>query len=264
MKTLNSILILLLTVFLVFTPAAVSAQSSTPPEAPAQEATLQGPDVYPISLLGYTDQILNGPYSFARIRFRLPDTWALNSGASIQLHIRNILTSTSGMTENELVQATGATLEVHFNSEWVTTLVLDWVGDKTVTIPVPADALATKTGQYTLSFYLDAGIDCNFDHQTTVVILSDSVLDLQHDFVTPAVDSDLASQADLSAKQHPGIASLFACHCPGTGSIPSGHRRSGSTRSGRTAGSLDCERRVWIPHQRKSGFKYRSGQPVYT
>ena len=181
----------MLTVFLVVTPAAVSAQSSTPPVATAQEFTLQGPDVYPISLLGYTDQIMNGPYSFARIRFRLPDTWALNSGASIQLHIRNILTSTSGMTENELVQATGATLEVHFNSEWVTTLVLDWVGDKTVTVPVPVDALATKTGQYTLSFYLDAGIDCNFDHQTTVVILSDSVLDMQHDFVTPAVDLTL-------------------------------------------------------------------------
>jgi hypothetical protein len=196
MKKISSIFILMFVASLFFTPTFAYAQTdvqptSSPGEAvvgATQSALLQGENVYSFRDLGYSDQIMNGPYDYMRYRFSLPNTWALNNATTVQLNIKNIMTSTNPISESALVAATGATLDISFNSKWVTTLVLDWSGERIVTIPIPSDVLSTTTGQYTLSIYLDAGIDCEFEHQTTVVISADSTMDLQHDQINPIVD----------------------------------------------------------------------------
>lgn len=196
MKTKSFIIVLVtMLLWLTLSPAMGFAQSEEPPattpidaDAEALPVLLQGENVYAFSDLGYSDEIMNGPYDYLRYRFHLPETWVLNNGTSLQLKIRNTVSSTSSISESELVAATGATLDVNFNSVWVTTLVLDWSGERIVSIPIPAKALSLETGQYTLSLYLDAGIDCLFDHQTTVLVSAESVIDLQHTLIPPKID----------------------------------------------------------------------------
>lgn len=196
MKT-KLLIIIVVTMLLwgTLSPASVLAQSGEPPATtPADGAAetspvlLQGENVYSFSDLGYSDEIMNGPYDYLRFRFRLPETWVLNDQTVLQLKIKNIVSSTGSISESELLAATGATLDISFNSVWVTTLVLDWSGERIVTVPIPAKALISETGQYTLSLYLDAGIDCLFDHQTTVVVSAESAIDLPHTLIAPKID----------------------------------------------------------------------------
>lgn len=191
MKTKLSIFIMIAILILAISPITAFAQTGVnPPESTntTEVTTLQGEDVYTLRDLGYADQVMNGPYDYLRIRFNLPETWLLKDATNVQLKIRNIVSSANPISESELVAATGATLDINFNSKWVKTLTLDWTGEQLVTIPIPADMLINPTGQYNLSLYLDAGIDCLYDHQTTVVISADSVIELKHDMVEPKID----------------------------------------------------------------------------
>ncbi|GAP14498.1 bacterial cellulose synthase subunit [Longilinea arvoryzae] len=190
MKKLSFLFILMLVISLLCTPANVFAQTGVQPTATPSAETqtaVQNENTYAFRDLGYSDQILNGPYDYIRYRFSLPNTWALTGATSVQLKIKNVMTSTT-LSDTALATATGATLDISFNSKWVTTLVLDWVGERSVTVPIPAEVLSSPTGQYSLSIYLDAGIDCEFEHQTTVVISADSTIDLRHTIVDQAID----------------------------------------------------------------------------
>ncbi len=190
MKKLSFLFILAFAVSLFCTPATAFAQTGVQPTTtPTAEVVTaaSGENIYAFRDLGYSDQILNGPYDYLRYRFSLPNTWVLNGATVVQLKIKTVMTSAS-LSDTALANATGATLDISFNSKWVTTLVLDWIGERTVAVPIPAENLSSATGQYSLSIYLDAGIDCNFEHQTTVVISADSSLDLQHNTVDQTVD----------------------------------------------------------------------------
>lgn len=173
------------------TPVATKpAPTPTPVDLkPTQTPLLQGADVYTFSSLGMIDSVMYGPFDSMSVHFSLPNNWALNSRATVQLHIKNIFPNLTGLSEKELIQAIGATVDIEFNGVWLTTLVLDWSGERTITIPITANTLKTTiSGQHYLALYLNAGIDCKFNHQTTVAVFSDSRLDLQHDITTPTID----------------------------------------------------------------------------
>ena len=183
---------------MVISPAPVSAQAPVPNPTPdllgpavPQEPPLIGDDVYTFNSIGINDRIMNGPYDYFRVNFSLPNNWALKPGAAVQLHLNNSFTSTSGVSQNDLIKATGATLDVTFNGVWITTLLLNWSGERTITIPIKVNAFstaATTQGQQYLALSLNAGIDCKYQHQTTIAIMSDSRLDLQHNLTPPTID----------------------------------------------------------------------------
>jgi cellulose synthase operon protein B len=192
MKKLSLIFVLILIIMLAFSAFPVAAQATTTP-VPGSTSTpaplLEGADVYPFSSMGFNDRIMNGPYDYISIHFSLPYNWTLKKGAAIQLHLISAFTSQSNLSESELVQATGATLDVSFNGKFLTTVVLDWSGERTITIPISDRALLTTTpGQHYVSLYLNAAIDCKLVHHTTVSVISDSRLDLQHDIINPGID----------------------------------------------------------------------------
>ncbi|NMC79546.1 MAG: cellulose biosynthesis cyclic di-GMP-binding regulatory protein BcsB, partial [Chloroflexi bacterium] len=146
-----SLVILLLGSWAVF-PSTTFAQT-LPTATPSGEATIpppstvnpldliQGEDVVNFEQLGVSDTVLRGPYDSMQIRFGLPVNWQLTSDSVIQLVINHTLTNAKSLVTGAEVQATGATLDVTFNKRLITSIVLDWNGEKVVTIPVPASAL---------------------------------------------------------------------------------------------------------------------------
>jgi cellulose synthase operon protein B len=176
-----------------FTPSMTPSMTLTPTltSTPTLTRTLPGPvsDIFTFANLGQVDQVMNGPYDYTQVRFSLPNNWMLSAGGVLQLHLNNTFSNLSGLTTNELIQATGATLDIGVNDNWVTTVILDWNGDKTISIPISASTLAAVTdGQYYIYMSLDASLDCQIDHQSTIVVLSDSALYLPHKMITPTID----------------------------------------------------------------------------
>ncbi|GAP22667.1 cellulose biosynthesis cyclic di-GMP-binding regulatory protein BcsB [Leptolinea tardivitalis] len=195
MRRIIPISIITILVLLVFSvvPAAAQVPISTPTPGvsptPTKFPLQQGTDVYSFSNLGKIDQIMNGPYDSLWVNFSVPNNWQLNDGASIQLHLNNSFNTSSTLSEAELIKATGATLDVEFNGVWLTTLLLNWSGEKVINVPIsPRSIFNSTNGQHYVALYLNAAIDCNIDHQTTVAVLSDSSLKLSHDMVVPKVN----------------------------------------------------------------------------
>jgi len=199
MKRLIPISLISILILLAFSVVPAAAKIPTPiptlgiglqpTPTPTLQQLAQGKDVYSFSNLGKNDQVMNGPYDSVRVRFSVPSDWKLVDGAAIQLHLNNSFLSSSNISQAELIKATGATLDVEFNGIWQTTLVLNWVGEKTITIPINDRSKSESVnGQHYIGLYLNAAVDCNIDHQTTVVVMSDSNLTLTHEIVVPQVD----------------------------------------------------------------------------
>ncbi len=140
------------------------------------------------STLGVADTTLRGPYDSMDVSFSTPADWQLSEGAQIALKIdARFFRGTSGIT-GQSVEGSGATMDVTFNDKVLTTILIDWTGERTVTIPIPSEALTPvlTDGRHNLVLFLDAAIDCFLDfHETTVVVRSDSKLLLPHIQSTP-------------------------------------------------------------------------------
>ncbi len=174
--------------------ATPSGEVPIPPPSTVNPLDLiQGEDVVNFEQLGVSDTVLRGPYDSMQIRFGLPVNWQLTSDSAIQLVINHTLTNAKSLVTGAEVQATGATLDVTFNKRLITSIVLDWNGEKVVTIPVPASALTSprSDGRYELNLFLDAAIDCQYDHQTIMSVRSDSLFNLPHTLVQPSTDLTL-------------------------------------------------------------------------
>lgn len=192
-------LVILLIGSWALSPTPTLAQIPTPTpfgETPASASLpplMQGEDVVNFERLGVPDTVLRGPYDSMRVRFGLPSNWRLSPGSAIQLVINHTFTSARSLITGAEVQITGATLDVTFNRRLITSIVLNWDGDQVVTIPIPADALDSprSDGRHELTLFLDAAIDCQYDHQTLVAIRSSSLFNLPHTLVDPPADLTL-------------------------------------------------------------------------
>lgn len=146
-------------------------------------AQSQSGSVIDLKGLKIDDIVLRGPYETYRIRFGLPADWKLEEGVEIQLDFSTFyggigLLNQDGLTDHSL----GGALEVSFNGELVDIVLIVEPGDRSVTISIPADALESvrDDGQVELRFFLDAALDCEFDHQTMVVIQDTTRIVLKH------------------------------------------------------------------------------------
>lgn len=177
---------------LVFFPSQVTHAQTIPTPtliAPSGGSTAAlSENEIPLSKLGFTDSVLRGPFDSFTASFSTPPDWQLTDGAQLVLKIdTRFFRGTSEIT-GQTIQGSGATMDVTFNDKVLTTLLIDWTGERTVTIPIPPEALIPflADGRHELFLFLDAAIDCFLDfHETTVVIRSDSKIVLPHTQVTP-------------------------------------------------------------------------------
>lgn len=199
------LLIFLLVVALALPAVSpVQAQTALPPTetatpSPTPEPTTEPPmptlisaeDLVPLAEIGLPqNEVLYGPYDSKRLRFGLPPSWELQPGAELYLNLSAFYTNNTGDT---FIGANGGTLEVTFNNVLLTTLVLDWVGKRSVRIPIPAEALTPSRadGRHELYLFLNSAIDCNYDNQTSVTIFADSQFYFPHDIRPPVLDLGL-------------------------------------------------------------------------
>ncbi|RLD07790.1 MAG: hypothetical protein DRI32_00190 [Chloroflexi bacterium] len=167
---------------------------------PSQSSHAQGPIVasptpYPgefdfitFEMLGKSDKVMVGPYSSTFIRFGTPDSWYLESGAKIILDLETIVNSSRSLAE-DATEYSGAMLEISMDGNVVDVIFLE-TGSQTIEIDVPKETLhSTRSdGRHSLQLYLDAAIDCLFDHETAVLIRSSSGISLPHHSISHQLD----------------------------------------------------------------------------
>ena len=136
-----------------------------------------------LSKLGYADTVLRGPFDSFTAAFSTPVDWKLIEGAQLVLKIDARFFRGISEISGQTIQGSGATMDVTFNDKVLTTILIDWTGERTVTIPIPPEALIPylQDGRHELFLFLDAAVDCFLDfHETTVVLRSDSKIVLPH------------------------------------------------------------------------------------
>ena len=181
-KTQKVLVNFLLMLCILFPNSGVEAQEGD--SAPgAQEE-----DIYTFEYLGYDDQVLMGPYDFMRVRFNLPANWELTSGASILLHLKNVYPILEDDPALDASNTIGVRLDLEFNDQVIDSILLDWVGERTVSLNIPEAALETSPDEQSFYIYMDAGIDCRGDHETSVIVYADSYFDLTHRTRLPDLD----------------------------------------------------------------------------
>ena len=178
-------------------PAAQATPGQTSQPAPTLAAptptraapTAAGPNAFTFSTLEptkgqpLTDRLMHGPYDSYRVRFSLPMNWELLEGAEIQLSLNPFFTRALAVDGEQTSVATGGALDVTFNGKLLTTILLDWSGPRTISIPIPVEALTpTRTdGRHELYLFLDAAVDCDLDHKTTLGVGADSRFIFPHE-----------------------------------------------------------------------------------
>lgn len=186
-------------IFIPFQQTYAQVQPPTATPIPAGGSTAVNPEnELTLKKLGLTDAILRGPFDTYDVTFSTPAHWQLTDGAQIILTIDARFFRGESDVTGQIIQGSGATIDVTFNDKFLTTLLIDWTGERTVAIPIPPEALVTTSpdGRHDLFLFLDAAVDCFLDfHQTTIVIRADSKFILPHIETSPA--------ADLSALPRP-------------------------------------------------------------
>lgn len=184
-KTLTSVILfaVLAGLLLVQPLGSIYAQGEVPPPTPYPGEL----DFITFNALNIADEVMVGPFANSYIRFSTPDSWSLQpEGAKIILEVET--TTRSSRTFSETAdEYSGALLEVTLNGNVVDTVFLR-KGAETIELVVPAEALnSTRSdGQHSLQLFLNATIDCLFDHETTVLIKSSSGFSLPHTDVSPS------------------------------------------------------------------------------
>ncbi len=171
-------------------PLAQTTPTPAPPNAPGVP---QGDEIS-LSLLGYTEETLFGPYDTFTYVFSLPSNWQLSGDARLDLAFNVYV---SEMTTTEEAQATPApwvvdgSLEIFVNDQFIEAIPLNQSGEHTATVQVPLAALqAIPPGEsHQLTFELTAGGSCDvFDQHTRVAIHPYTKLIFPHTLTEPVLN----------------------------------------------------------------------------
>jgi cellulose synthase operon protein B len=182
MKKINLLIVLVLLMGLLTQPQIIShAQTETPGTPTPQPVSAEDPNFVSFQMMGQVDRVLHGPYASLRVRFSQPTSWKLLPGALLQLDLG------AYFNQATLINSKGAALVVTFNGVLLSTVIIDWNGEHTVSIPIPDAALVSQRldGRHELSLFLDASMDCRTSNQTTITLRSSSGFVLPHELVSP-------------------------------------------------------------------------------
>lgn len=180
-KTISSII----NIFIGLSVVIASISISFPVSAQSQNEI-----IIPFSELGVSEIVMQGPYDSASVYFSLPDNWQLLEGTAIELYVQAFITREDGISSpnNEFV---GAVLNVNFNQHLQQSISLI-AGDETAyLVPIRAEDLNTENrdGRIQISFFLNAGIDCDYKFRKTIIRISPaSNVKLSHVEVSPDLD----------------------------------------------------------------------------
>ncbi|GAB4528110.1 MAG: cellulose biosynthesis cyclic di-GMP-binding regulatory protein BcsB [Anaerolineales bacterium] len=169
-------------------PTATATPSPSPAPEPAAPVLISAEDLVPLVKIGMPqNEVMHGPYDSKRLRFGLPPAWELQPGAELYLHLSAFFTGSDGST---FIGANGGTLNVTFNNVLLTSLILDWVWEKEVRIPIPVEALtpSRNDGRHELYLFLNSAIDCNYDNQTSLTVFADTQFYFPHEIRPPLLD----------------------------------------------------------------------------
>ena len=164
----------------------------------AQGQSVPSPTPYPgesdfitFAMLGIQDEVMVGPFANNFIRFSTPDSWALEAGAKIVLEIEVTARSARTFTESA-EEFSGALMEITLNDHIVETIFLP-VGTQTIELIVPDEALypTRSDGRHSLQLFLDATVDCLFDHETMVLVRSSSGFSFPYHDASPSTNLTL-------------------------------------------------------------------------
>jgi cellulose synthase operon protein B len=172
----NRTIISLVNIFLCFIILLTGLSTSSPVSAQVKnEITI------PFSEVGITDLVMTGPYDSKSLSFSLPDNWLLLDGSTIDLYVEVFITSESDTTQ--LSEYAGANLNVYFNRKLQQVISLTTGEEKLYRVPIHVQDLNVDTsdGRVQISFFLDAGIDCDYRfHRTTIKVSPQSTLNIIH------------------------------------------------------------------------------------
>ena len=171
--------------------APAYAQGENPPTPTPTLAVEQVGDDVPFNLLGYTEEILYGPFDTFTYTFSLPASWEVTSAAQVRLAF-NVYTSGQGATTltdgTPVAEIIDGSLQVFFNGELVDTILLEQSGERVEVINIPLTALqAVNPGEsHQLIVELDAGGSCDeYDLRTRVAIHPYSKMTFPHTVTEP-------------------------------------------------------------------------------
>jgi cellulose synthase operon protein B len=167
-------------------PARAQPPQPTPTLAPTVSVEDPG-DTLPFTLLDFAERKLIGPADRTDYYFSLPEEWALTDDGRLNLELTVMFSGTGLRPEPGL---TVGSLIVSSNYTTLKSIPLVWRGDEmqpvNVRLPYPVLRKAVvDDGRQVISLELDAGINCDFDTQTAVVIHPTSSIVLPYTQGTP-------------------------------------------------------------------------------
>ena len=143
--------------------------------------------------LGQVDTyIMRGPSDEDRIVFGLPADWQLVEGGTIQLFLgvsfSNNATGAAAVPASPPSQ-NGGTLTIRFNNVIVGVVQLDKVGEQTVNVDIPLDALRSRRSDkfMDLQLILDSRDNCTLNQNTTIIVHGSSGITLSHNTILPDI-----------------------------------------------------------------------------
>lgn len=154
----------------------------------AQEETSE---VVTFASVGFQENTLRGPFDSTRLLFGLPADWKLSGDAEVQLDLSTFFGGIGILpTPQASGEVFGGMLEVSFNDVTLTAIPLDTLGERQVTLEIPDEALVPTRadGRHSLTLFLDAALNCDFDTQTSVVVRPTSRFTLPHKTTPPQTD----------------------------------------------------------------------------
>jgi len=177
------------------TPTAMSTSMPAPTSVPVA-ATPEPPDAplnndeVGFTRLGFSEQILQGPFDGTGIGFGLPADWELNDGAAVVLDLDTFFGGIGFRPTDVVTANVGGTLQVFLNNQLLSTILLNKIGEHSVSVPFTRVALDSvgNDGRHQIYVALDSALSCQFDLQTSVAIRATSHLVLPHRTVPPTTN----------------------------------------------------------------------------
>jgi hypothetical protein len=171
------------------------------PRTAAQEVPPVEETVVTFAALDVPEQQLRGPFDSTYVDFSLPASWDVRDGAALQLYFNTFFAGSGGADAAQVGtdgtvpaesggRTFGGTLEVHLNDILQETVLLDQMGERSVTIPLALEALQEPLNdeRHILKIVLDTDEQCGLEQFTSLVIRANSHLVLPHQVVPPPTD----------------------------------------------------------------------------
>lgn len=140
--------------------------------------------------LGYMDVTLQSPFDSTRFRFSTPPNWLLIPTGEVVLEYEVFSSGEDYFLLGESITNYVGEMLVSFNEQEIGSIQLSENGFQKTRLQIPEEALiATRyDGRHELAISLLAGISCDYDIRTTIVIKSISQISLPFESIPPVLN----------------------------------------------------------------------------